>query len=95
MKVEPTTYWDFQNLSEIKTLSQASKAFEEELIHTFLKEVRKSLDSSALLGSGFASKMYLDMFDMQIAKALSDGGGFGIKEYIEQAVEETYRKNSL
>ncbi|BCD59914.1 MULTISPECIES: rod-binding protein [unclassified Nitratiruptor] len=92
MKIE--TYWDFAQLSQIKTKDLAAKGFEEEFIRQFLKEVRKSLErTSPLLDNSFSAKMYWDMFDMQIAKVLSDSDQFGLKEYIAHAVE-TYKKNS-
>ncbi|BAF69728.1 rod-binding protein [Nitratiruptor sp. SB155-2] len=92
MKID--TYWDFAQLSQIKTKDMAAKGFEEEFIHQFLKEVRKSLErTSPLLDTSFSAKMYWDMFDMQIAKVLSDSDQFGLKEYIAQAIE-TYEKNS-
>ncbi len=90
MKIE--AYWDFNALSQIKEPAQAAKAFEEEFIRIYLKEVRKSIKPQGL-GNTFSAKMYLDMFDMQMAKALSDGQGFGIKEYIQKAVE-SYGKYS-
>ena len=92
MKVD--TYWDFAQLSQIKTKQMAAKGFEEEFIHLFLKEVRKSLErSSSLLDNSFSAKMYWDMFDMQLAKTLSDSDQFGLKEYLAKAIE-TYENNS-
>ena len=88
------TYWDFAQLSQIKTKQMAAKGFEEEFIHMFLKEVRKSLQrSSSLLDNSFSAKMYWDMFDMQLAKTLSDSDQFGLKEYLAKAIE-TYESNS-
>ena len=92
MKVD--AYWDFAQLSQIKTKQMAAKGFEEEFIHMFLKEVRKSLQRSApLLDNSFSAKMYWDLYDMQLAKTLSDSDQFGLKEYITKALE-TYEKNS-
>ncbi|SMC09280.1 rod-binding protein [Nitratiruptor tergarcus] len=91
MKVE--AYWDIAKLSQIKSSQMATKAFEEEFVHMFLKEVRKTLPQGMLLGNSFSSKMYLDMVDMQLAKAISDSDALGIKEYIEAALKE-YEKNS-
>ncbi len=91
MKIE--AYWDLNALSQIKSPREAAKAFEEEFLRIYLKEARKSVKPQGFLGNSFASKIYLDMFDMQIAKALSDGGGLGIEEYIRNALE-SYGKNS-
>ncbi len=90
MKIE--TFWDINAISQIKTAKGAARAFEEEFIHLFLKEVRKGF-KSPLLGGSFTSKIYFDMFDMQLAKSISDSDSLGIKEYIEKAVE-SYEKNS-
>ena len=87
------TYWDIAQLSSIKTLNRASKAVEEEFIHLFLKEVRKTLPTAPLMSSSFASKMYLDLVDMQLAKSISQSDQLGIKEYIQKAVKE-YEKHS-
>ncbi len=91
MKIE--TFWDINALSQIKTKNEAAAAFEAEFLHIFLKEVRKSMHQGGFLGKSFASKMYLDMFDMQLAKSLSQSDQIGLKEYISNAIE-TYRKNS-
>ena len=91
MKIE--AYWDFQSLSQIKKPSEAAKAFEEEFIRMYLKEARKSIEPQGFLGSSFASKLYFDMFDMQIAKALGDSQGVGIQAYIQKALE-SYESNS-
>ncbi len=91
MKIE--AYWDIAQLSQIKTSSMAAKAFEEEFVHMFLKEVRKSMPSGILLGESFASRMYLDMVDMQLSQTISDSDALGIKEYIQEAIK-TYEKQS-
>ena len=91
MKIE--AYWDIAKLSQMKTLDRASEAFEEEFVHIFLKEVRKSIPTAPLMGESLASKLYLDMVDMQLAKAISQSDQLGIKEYIQNAIKE-YEKNS-
>ncbi|WP_281951173.1 rod-binding protein [Nitrosophilus kaiyonis] len=85
------TYWDINSISNIKKLDEAAKAFETEFIHIFLKEVRKSMEKG-MFNSSFTSKMYLDMFDMQMAKSISDSDKLGIKEYFLEAIK-AYEKN--
>jgi len=86
MKIE--AYWDINALAQIRSKADAAKAFEEEFLHIFLKEVRKTLqEESSLLGNDFSAKMYWDMFDMQMAKAISDSDKLGIKEYIQNALK--------
>ena len=92
IKTDIKTYWDINSLSQIKDVNRAAKAFETEFIHIFLKEVRKSMQKG-VFSSSFTSKMYLDMFDMQMAKSISDSGKLGIKEYFLEAIK-AYEKNS-
>ena len=92
MKIENSAYWDIKSLSEIRTKEEAAKAFEEEFLHIFLKEVRKELEKeSSLFGHSFSAKIYWDMFDMQMAKAISDADSLGLKEYIQNALK-TYEE---
>ncbi len=91
MKIE--TYWDIAQLSQMRSLDRASEALEEEFVHIFLKEVRKGVPTAPLMSKSFASKLYLDMMDMQLAKAISQSDQLGIKEYIQNAIKE-YEKNS-
>ncbi|HIE35456.1 MAG TPA: flagellar biosynthesis protein FlgJ [Campylobacterales bacterium] len=86
------TYWDIKSISNIKNLEEAAQAFETEFIHIFLKEVRKELERS-ISNSSFSSKIYFDMFDMQMAKNISQSGQLGIKEYFIDAIK-AYEKNS-
>ncbi len=87
------SYWDLAQLSQIKTLNRASEAVEEEFVHLFLKEVRKSLPTAPLMSNSFASRLYLDLVDMQLAKTITQSDQLGLKEYIQKAVKE-YEKQS-
>ncbi len=80
-------YWDVQNLSSIKTAEEAAQAFEAFFIKTILKEFRKSIPEG-MFNSSFSSKMYLDMFDMQIAQAIAESDQLGLKEYILQGINQ-------
>jgi len=90
MKID--TYWDMAQLSQIKTGSSAAKAFEEEFVHLFLKEVRKEFENSPFFGGSFGNKLYFDMFDMQLAHTIAESDRLGIKEYIQEAIEQ-YERN--
>ena len=83
-------YWDFAQLSSIKSKEKALEAFEEEFVRMYLKESRKSIQSINKEHS-FASNMYWDMFDMQMAKAIGDSDTLGIKEYFAKALQ-SYEK---
>ncbi len=87
------TYWDINALEQIKTSKAAVKAFEEEFVHMLLKEARKTMPKGGKLGESFSSKIYFDMYDMQIAHAISQSDRVGLQEYIENALEH-YKKNS-
>ena len=91
MKID--AYWDINALEQIKTKKAAAKAFEEEFVHMLLKEARKTLPKGGILGESFSSKIYFDMFDMQLAHAISQSDQLGLQEYIENALEH-YKKNS-
>ena len=88
------TYWDINSVSNIKKIDDAAKAFETEFIHIFLKEVRKGL-GKGIFTSSFSSKMYLDMFDMQMAKNIGESGKLGIKEYFLEAIKAYEDANKL
>ncbi len=91
MKID--TYWDLAQLSTVKKLEGAAKAFEEEFVHQLLKEFRKEFEDSKFFGGSEANRLYFDLFDMQLAKVISDSDQLGIKEYIQKAVKE-YEKNA-
>ncbi len=80
-------YWDIQKLNEMKTPEEAAEAFEAFFIRVILKEFRKSIPEG-LFNSSFSSKMYLDMFDMQIAQAIAQSDQLGLKEYILQSLNQ-------
>jgi len=86
MKVE--AYWDLAQLSQVKTGDGAAKALEEEFVHLLLKEMRKEFEHSSLFGGSFAGRIYYSLFDMQLAKIVSDNAELGIKEYIEEAIRK-------
>ncbi len=96
-RVKPVVpYWDIQNLNNIKTPEEAVKSFEAYFIKTILKELRKSIPDG-LFNTSFSSKMYLDMFDMQIAQTIAESDQLGLKEYLLQGLNQlqaskVYRK---
>ena len=91
MKID--TYWDINALEQIKTSKVAAQAFEEEFVHMLLKEARKTLPKGGMIDESFSSKIYFDMFDMQMAHAISQSDQLRLQEYIVQALEH-YKKNS-
>ncbi|WP_457626353.1 rod-binding protein [Persephonella sp.] len=90
MKIK--AYWDVKELSRIKTPEEVAKEFETMFVRIMMKEFRKSLDGGIFSGS-FSYKMYMDMFDMQIAEAISSSDQLGLKQYILDALK-AYEKYS-
>ena len=90
MKID--TFWDINALEQIKTSKAAAKAFEEEFVHMLLKEARKTFPKGGVLDNSFSSKLYFDMFDMQMAHSISESDQLGLQEYIENALQ-AYKKN--
>jgi len=88
IKVRP--YWEIKDISQLKSAEEVAQEFEAMFIRMVLKEFRKSLDGG-IFSNSFSYKMYLDMFDMQIAQTISSSDSVGLKQYIIDAVK-TYEK---
>jgi flagellar protein FlgJ len=92
MDVKATTNWyDFGSLAGLRaqaeqhpleTQSSVAKQFESLFINTMLKEMRKTVSRSDLLGSD-AMETYEQMFDQQIALGMAKAGGIGLAPFIE------------
>ncbi len=90
IKIDP--YWDFKNIQQIKDIDEVSEKFEAMFVRMLLKEFRKTIPEG-MFNSSFSSKMYWDMFDMQISEAISSSDQLGLKKYIKEALE-AYQKYS-
>ncbi len=90
LKINP--YWDIKDIRQIKKPEEVSKEFETMFVRMLLKEFRKSIPEG-LFNSSFSSKMYWDMFDMQISEVISSSDKLGIKSYIQQALK-VYKRYS-
>ncbi len=86
MDVKITPYWDFKSLSQLKKPEDVAKEFETMFVRMLMKEFRKSIPEG-LFNSSFSSKMYLDMFDMEISEAVASSDKLGLKSYILNALE--------
>jgi len=86
-----TNWYDFGSLaglraeaeqrpSEVK--SSVAEQFESLFLHMMLKEMRKTVSRSDLLGSD-AMETYEQMFDQQIALGMAKSGGIGLAPFIE------------
>ncbi|HHG74838.1 MAG TPA: flagellar biosynthesis protein FlgJ [Persephonella sp.] len=90
LKIKP--YWEMKDLSQIKKPEDAAKEFEAMLVRMIMKEFRKTLDGG-IFSNSFSYKMYMDMFDMQIAEAVASSDSLGLKQYILDALK-VYEKYS-
>jgi len=90
VKIRP--YWDVKDISQLKKPEDIAQEFEAMFIRMVLKEFRKSLDGG-IFSNSFSYKMYMDMFDMQIAETISSSGQIGIKQYVLDAIK-AYEKYS-
>ena len=92
MDVKSTSNWyDFGSLAGLRAQaeqrpseaqSSVAQQFESLFINLMLKEMRKTVARSELLGSE-AMETYEQMFDQQIAVGMAKAGGIGIAPFIE------------
>lgn len=85
------TYWDMGAVEQTRSLQAASQGLESLFAHMMLSEARKSMPEG-FLGSSNASKMFYDMFDMQIAQEIAASGALSFGDTIEAAVRN-YTQN--
>lgn len=87
---------DFHSMGQLKTLARNDKAagskaaarqFEAVFIQTMLKSMRQALPESKLFNSS-AMRLYMDMFDQQIANDMAQSGSLGFSEIIEKQLLE-------
>ena len=93
MDVKATSNWyDFGSLAGLRAQagqrpseaqSPVAEQFESLFINMMLKEMRKTVSRSDLLGSE-AMESYEQMFDQQIALGMSRAGGIGLAPFIEE-----------
>jgi flagellar protein FlgJ len=93
MDVKSTSNWyDFGSLAGLRAQagqrpsdaqSSVAEQFESLFINMMLKEMRKTVVRSDLLGSE-AMETYEQMFDQQIALGMSKAGGIGLAPFIEE-----------
>ena len=93
MDVKATSNWyDFGSLAGLRAQagqrpseaqSSVAEQFESLFINMMLKEMRKTVSRSDLLGSE-AMETYEQMFDQQIALGMSKAGGIGLAPFIEE-----------
>jgi len=70
-------------------LWKVSLQFESMMIRQMMSAMRKTVPESGLLSSGFASDMYISMFDQAIAETCSKKGSMSIAENIYRQMNST------
>lgn len=93
MDVKASSNWfDFGSLANMRATAEsdpskakaaAAEQFESLFLNMMMKEMRKTVDRSGLLGSD-AMETYEQMFDQQIALGMSKAGGVGLAKFLEQ-----------
>jgi flagellar protein FlgJ len=93
----PSSWFDFKSLAELKAdagsrpegaTKGVAQQFESLFLNIMLKEMRKTVDRSGLLGSD-AMETYEQMYDQQIALGMAKAGGIGLAPFIERQMQKT------
>lgn len=72
------------HLSEAEKVGQLSQKFEALLLRQILQNARKTVIPSALGSETATSAIYQDMVNQQLAEGISQSGGFGLAETLQQ-----------
>lgn len=92
---QPSSWFDFNSLADLKAHADtrpdeasatAAQQFESLFLNVMLREMRKTVSHSGLLGSD-AMETYQQMFDQQLALGMSRAGGIGLASVIQQQLE--------
>ena len=96
MDVKGTSNWyDFGSLADLRAKaenrpseaqSSVASQFESLFLNLMLKEMRKTVSRSGLMGSD-AMETYQQMFDQQVALGMSKAGGIGLAPVIEAQLQ--------
>ena len=70
-----------------------AKKFEALMLHSMLKSMRATIVESELTGSD-GQDMYRDMMDQEIAKNISESGGFGIQTVLARQLGASMGDNN-
>lgn len=93
----PSSWLDFKSLAELKAdavvrpddaTKGVAQQFESLFLNIMLKEMRKTIDRSGLLGSD-AMETYEQMYDQQLSLGMSKAGGIGLAPFIERQLQKT------
>ncbi len=84
-----------QNNPKLNRLMDVCRDFEAIFLYQLFRIMRESGPKSDLLDSGFASELYRDMLDEQLATELSKTGDFGLADILyEQMRDDVLARSS-
>ena len=93
MDIKSSSNWfDFGSLADLRAKADrnpegakagAAQQFESLFINMMMKEMRKTVDRSDLLGSD-AMETYEQMFDQQVALGMSKPGCIGLAKFLDE-----------
>ncbi len=72
------------SITDSKGLDEACAEFESLFIYQLLKEMRESIPDDGYLGESTQSKTYTSMFDIEIARKISNQRGIGLADFLRQ-----------
>ncbi|GAB6071967.1 hypothetical protein JCM14244_03440 [Venenivibrio stagnispumantis] len=81
------SFFDFKSLQENKNIEKVVEGFESIFAQMIIKEMRKSVEENS-----FSSRMYWDMFDMQLAQIIAQNDGLHLRDYFLNALK-AYQSN--
>jgi len=90
--LKPSSYYDFNSLADLKAQvksnpnvanKDAAQQIESIFLGLMLKEMRKTVSRSDLLGSD-VTETYEQMFDQQISLSMAKAGGIGLAPFLER-----------
>jgi len=77
--IDPRTPSEGQNAQQLR---QAAEELEGLFLGLLLKSMRSTVSEGGLFKEGTDAKMYKDMFDQEVGRALSRRGGIGLADMI-------------
>lgn len=78
--------------AERARLRQAAQEFEAVFVGHMLKTMRQSFPQAGLFPSGAGQKLYQDLADQELARAMSRGGGLGLGEVLVRGLTRADQK---
>ena len=80
--------------SEREELRDACQKFEAIFLGYLLRQMRKTVQKSSLMPETPAKRIYMSMFDDEVAKAACEGGGIGLSDMIFQSLINSTEEQS-